>query len=116
MSAPFQATVMNFLNEVASEFPTAISFAAGRPADQLFERLDHSALLQALIRYEKHVQHGRTSNPSNAWLLQYGRTAGMIHELVAHQLRTDEGVAAQADRMVITAGCQEALILCLPEL
>ncbi|MBN3772776.1 PLP-dependent aminotransferase family protein [Burkholderia sp. Se-20378] len=116
MQAAFQATVMNFLNEVASEFPAAISLAAGRPADRLFERLDHSALLQALIRYEKHALHGHTGKALNAWLLQYGRTAGLIHELVAHQVQTDEGVATHADRTVITAGCQEALALCLPEL
>jgi hypothetical protein len=30
---------MNFLNEIAGRYPAAISFAAGRPNNRLFDRL-----------------------------------------------------------------------------
>jgi len=53
---------------------------------------------------------------ANTRLLQYGRTAGIINDLVAEQLRADEGMSVGEDRVLITAGCQEALALCLPTL
>jgi (S)-3,5-dihydroxyphenylglycine transaminase len=116
MNLSSQATVMNFLNEVADEFPSAISLAAGRPTDQFFQRLNPAALLDAFIRYEHHAASNQDPLEIRPRLLQYGRTAGIITELVAQQLRADEGVAASSDRMVITSGCQEALALCLAAL
>jgi len=107
---------MNFLNEVADEFPSAISLAAGRPTDRFFGRLNTGVLLDALSGYERHAAGGQDSLEVRARLLQYGRTAGMITDLVAQQLRMDEGVAASSDRLLITSGCQEALALCLPAL
>jgi (S)-3,5-dihydroxyphenylglycine transaminase len=107
---------MNFLNEISSQYPSAISLAAGRPAEQFFGRIHNEALLEALTRFERHVAGDRTSAQVRAWLLQYGRTAGIINDLVARQLRVDEGVPATPDRVLITAGCQEALALCLPAL
>jgi (S)-3,5-dihydroxyphenylglycine transaminase len=104
-----QAAVMNFLNEIAGRYPAAISLAAGRPSDRLFDHLQPEAMLDAFRRYDAH-NHGGSS------LLQYGRTAGIINELVARQLQRDDGVPADAERLLITAGCQEALYLCLQEL
>lgn len=111
-----QAAVMTFLNEVASEFPKAISLAAGRPTDLLFERLDHAALLQAFVDYDTYFAKRTTGIASLARLLQYGRTAGIINDLFVQQIQNDENVSASADRVVITAGCQEAIVLCLAEL
>jgi (S)-3,5-dihydroxyphenylglycine transaminase len=116
MNSVHPTTVMNFLNEVAEEFPSAISLAAGRPIDRFVERLDPGALLDALVRYEQCAARDRGLPDARALLLQYGRTAGLIHDLVAQQLRNDEKVAAMADRILITAGCQEALALCLAAL
>jgi len=109
-----QATVMNFLNEIAGEFPSAISLAAGRPTDRLFARLDPEALINSLLLYERHAGRGDNPTAVRSQILQYGRTAGVIGELVAKQLFTDDGVPADTDRIIITAGCQEALALCLP--
>jgi len=107
---------MNFLNEIAGEYPSAISLAAGRPTDRFFDRLHPQALVDAFARYEAHAcPHGNPAK-SRAGLFQYGRTAGIINDLVAAQLRADEGVPASADRLLITSGCQEALALCLPAL
>jgi (S)-3,5-dihydroxyphenylglycine transaminase len=111
-----QAAVMNFLNEIASDFPSAISLAAGRPCEKFFERLSPEALLNSWHRYEHHFAHGTDLANARAQLLQYGRTAGIINDLVAQHLRIDAGVPASGDRLLITTGCQEALALCLPTL
>lgn len=115
MNRSSQPTVMNFLNEVADEFPSSISLAAGRPTDRFCERLDPATLLVRFVSHE-HTAGGRDMADSRARLLQYGRTAGIIHELVAQQLRADEGVRAESGRILVTSGCQEALALCLPAL
>ncbi|WEN15092.1 PLP-dependent aminotransferase family protein [Rhodanobacter sp. AS-Z3] len=108
MAIPGNNSVMNFLNEVAEAYPAAISLAAGRPGNQLFDEIDTESLSRWLATF-------RGTAPLSS-LLQYGRTAGLIHELVARQITNDDGVPACADRMVVTAGCQEALALCVPEL
>ncbi|MBV9760258.1 MAG: PLP-dependent aminotransferase family protein [Acidobacteriaceae bacterium] len=116
MNSGAQAAAMNFLNEVADEFPSAISFAAGRPTDRFFGRLNGAALLDAVARYERHARISCTQSKHGPNLLQYGRTAGIIGELVIEQLASDEGVHATPDRVIMTSGCQEALALCLPAL
>ena len=116
MNTLSQASVMNFLNEVADEFPLAISLAVGQPTNRFYERLNPGVLLDAQARHEHSLTPGRNLLDAKARLLQYGRTAGMINELVIQQLRADEGVTASPERILITAGCQEALSLCLPAL
>jgi (S)-3,5-dihydroxyphenylglycine transaminase len=103
---------MNFLNEVAGEYPTAISFAAGRPTDEFFGRLGPEQLQAALSGFAREIADSGGSR-TFATLLQYGRTAGIINHLIAAQLRTDEHVPAEADRLLVTSGCQEALSLCI---
>jgi (S)-3,5-dihydroxyphenylglycine transaminase len=110
------ATVINFLNEVADEFPSAISLAAGRPTDRFFGRLNPESLLRAVSRYQRHISDGEQLVDPTTRLLQYGRTAGIIPELIAQQLRVDEGVTSASERMLVTAGCQEAITLCVSAL
>jgi (S)-3,5-dihydroxyphenylglycine transaminase len=116
MNFSSRTEVINFLNEIADQFPSAISLAAGRPTDRFFARLNPGALLDAFVCHERHTAHGRDPLKVSTRLLQYGPTAGIIADLVAQQLRVDDGVAASSDRVVITSGCQEALVLCLAEL
>ena len=106
---------MTFLNDVAEAFPEAVSLAAGRPTARFFDRLGSEALIDAMERF---VSRDGNDRPLRPWtsLLQYGRTAGVVHELVAAQLRVDEGVLASPDRVLVTSGCQEALALCIPAL
>lgn len=107
--------VMNFLNEVSADFPQAISFASGRPAEAFF-RLGR--WLAAVPRYiDRIAQTGDLkTGAAEAVLAQYGRTAGMINALVAAQLGNDEGLGCAPEQVLITAGCQEALALCLAAL
>ncbi|OEC93620.1 hypothetical protein A9Z06_09360 [Rhizobium sp. YK2] len=112
-----QALVMNFLNEIASEHPSAISFAAGRPLNDFFSRLGPDKLADALDQFERHNITGKNNRRKyRDQLLQYGSAAGIINDIFATQLRTDEDVPAAAQRLLTTAGCQEALALCLSAL
>lgn len=106
---------MNFLNEISIAHPQAISLAAGRPAEQFFDRLYPRALLEAMTAYaDREMERNRAFTYPR--LLQYGRTAGIINELIAQQLRIDHSVPACAERLLVTTGCQEALALCIPAL
>lgn len=108
-----QSDVMNFLNEIASDFPRAISLAAGRPTERLFDRLSPARIAEALGEYQ--LRFAKQSSRIDE-LLQYGRTAGVVSDLIAAQLRTDQMVPARPENLLVATGCQEALILCLASL
>lgn len=103
---------MNFLNEVANHFPEAISLAAGRPCEEFF---DLDAIHRYLRTFCDHLADdlGYTDEQVRRTVLQYGRTKGIIHELVAANLQLDEGIAVDPESIVITVGCQEAMFLVL---
>lgn len=106
---------MNFLNEVSERFPQAISFASGRPADDFFE------MDQWLGETGQFVRHfGAVNNLSDErarkLIAQYGRTAGIIGDLISAQLRNDEHIDCGSGQILVTAGCQEAIELLLRSL
>ena len=102
---------MTFLNEVAQRFPDAISFAAGRP-HELF--LDLGEVSGHLDHFAAHLRrHLGDEALVRRTILQYGRTKGIIHDLVARHLEVDEGITADPEALVITVGFQEALYLVL---
>jgi (S)-3,5-dihydroxyphenylglycine transaminase len=110
VSDPLLST-MNFLNEITSRHPSAISFAPGRPyegfagVDQVFEYLH---------RYVDHLKtEGNTPAQIRGALFQYGPTAGQIRELIAESLRLDEGIDVSPESIVVTVGGQEAMLLVL---
>ncbi|WP_367128724.1 aminotransferase class I/II-fold pyridoxal phosphate-dependent enzyme [Saccharothrix sp. HUAS TT1] len=103
---------MNFLNEVAIRYPDAIQLAAGRPSEEFFDLADVHHYLQVFCRYLAD-ELGRTEEEVRRTVLQYGRTKGIIHELIARNLRLDEGVEVDPESVVVTAGCQEAMFLVL---
>ncbi|WP_232372323.1 PLP-dependent aminotransferase family protein [Xanthomonas hydrangeae] len=107
--------VMNFLNEVSARYPQAISFASGRPSDSGF---DLQAWMHTLPRFASYFaqRHGLAPHHALELIAQYGRTQGILDELIAAQLRHDEQVLATPERIIVTAGCQEALLLCVTEL
>lgn len=103
---------MNFLNEVAHRFPDAVPFAAGRPCEEFF---DLDALPRYLNAFQQYlsVEKGADDRQVRRTLLQYGRTKGIIHELLARTLSLDEGIEVDPESIVVTAGCQEAMFLAL---
>jgi (S)-3,5-dihydroxyphenylglycine transaminase len=103
---------MNFLNEVVERYPDAISFAPGRPSPELF------GVERSLDLLRKHAPAvlGRPNMRSAEALdeiAQYGRTNGIVHRHIARQLLQDEGLELDPNQLVITNGCQEAMLLLL---
>ncbi|MFD4953119.1 PLP-dependent aminotransferase family protein [Streptomyces sp. NPDC058451] len=103
---------MNFLNEVVARFPEALSFAPGRPSEGTFETED---LARHLRSYTDHLEQARgwSREQVRTHLFQYGRTNGIIHELVARTLANDEQIHVAPESIVVTTGCQEAMLLTL---
>lgn len=103
---------MNFLNEVVARFPEALSFAPGRPSEGTFRTED---LTRYIRTYCDHLEHelGWTHEQVRTQLFQYGRTNGIIHELIARTLANDEHIHVSPQAVVVTTGCQEAMLLTL---
>jgi (S)-3,5-dihydroxyphenylglycine transaminase len=111
VTAPI-AESMNFLNEVAQDYPDAVSFAAGRPYEGYFD-LDEVHRYLDLYRDHARAALGGDELRVRRHLLQYGRTKGIINDLVARNLAVDEEIVADPEAIVVTVGCQEALYLTL---
>ncbi|MFD9588370.1 PLP-dependent aminotransferase family protein [Streptomyces sp. NPDC059980] len=103
---------MNFLNEVAGRFPEAISLAAGRPSEEFFDVDDLPRYLKIFCDYLA-AETGADEDGIRRTLFQYGRTKGVIHELLARNLVCDEGIDVDPESIVVTVGCQEAMFLVL---
>ncbi|MFD1049840.1 aminotransferase class I/II-fold pyridoxal phosphate-dependent enzyme, partial [Kibdelosporangium lantanae] len=103
---------MNFLNEVANHYPDAVSLAAGRPYEEFW---DLAELPRYLARFSEYLRTdlGYGEERVRRTLFQYGRTKGIIHELVAANLELDEGITVDPESIVVTVGCQEAMFLTL---
>jgi (S)-3,5-dihydroxyphenylglycine transaminase len=102
---------MNFLNEVTFRYPKAISFAPGRPYDGFF---DTEQIFAHVRRYLEHLaEHGSSPEQIRGAIFQYGPTAGTIRELIADSLRVDENIHVPPESIVVTVGCQEAMLLTL---
>lgn len=115
LSAAFEdplLDVMNFLNEVVQRYPRAVSFAPGRPAEELF---DVEGSLGAIPRFVawRAERRGTDARAIYRELGQYGATNGILKELIAAQLASDEGIRIDPESIVVTCGCQEAMALLL---
>lgn len=103
--------VMNFLNEIANDYPQAISFAPGRPLEEFFDVESALTLVGDFVAYDQQRKAGGRGGYSS--LGQYGRTNGLIGELIAKLLHNDERISVSPEDVVVTVGCQEAMCLCL---
>lgn len=103
---------MNLLNEVAQRHPEALSFAAGRPYESFFETEQVHRHLRIFCDHLSAVR-GWSDEEVRRLLFQYGRTKGVIHDMVARNLAVDEGFEPDPEAVVITVGCQEAMFLVL---
>ena len=104
--------VMNFLNEVPLWYPTAISFAPGRPSEQFFHVQAH---LEKISRYAALLaeQTGKPLSEVMNQLGQYQKTNGIMNDLVAQFLQKDEQIQASANAIMMTDGCQEGMTILL---
>ncbi len=103
---------MNFLNEVASRYPDAVSFASGRPFEEFFDVALIHRYIDSFCAYLR-ADLGYSQERVNQTLFQYGRTKGIVHELIARQLAVDEGIDIDPEAVVVTVGCQEAMLIVL---
>lgn len=99
---------MNFLNEISGRYPQAVSFASGRPCEEFF---DVSLIHQYIDTFCQYLtaELGYDEAQVNRTLFQYGRTKGIVHELIARQLEVDEGISVDPESIVVTVGFQEAM-------
>jgi (S)-3,5-dihydroxyphenylglycine transaminase len=102
---------MNFLNEITLRYPEAISFAPGRPYDGFFDTEQIFTHIRAYLDYLS--INGKSAAQVRDAVFQYGPTAGQIRDLIASSLRADENIAVPPESIVVTVGCQEAMLLVL---
>ncbi|MBV6664083.1 PLP-dependent aminotransferase family protein [Pseudomonas yamanorum] len=101
--------VINLLNSLSSAHPEAISLASGRPDDEL---CDPALIYKGLASYERYVTNAEQS--LSIRLCQYGKTSGIINEILAEHLRVDEEiVVSNVENIVVCMGFQEAATLAL---
>jgi (S)-3,5-dihydroxyphenylglycine transaminase len=105
-------TSMTLLNELAGRYPDAVSFSAGRPFEGFY---DVENLSRHLTTFRNYLEDeiGLPADQVRRTFFQYGRTKGFIHELIARQLHIDEGLTVNPESIVVTTGCQEAMVLVL---
>ncbi|WP_229257046.1 aminotransferase-like domain-containing protein [Duganella lactea] len=106
---------MNYLNEIAGRYPNAVSLASGRPAGKFFQT---SRWVQQMEHYVEYFagRRGLQTEAALVLLAQYGATNGIINELIARQLDCDEQISCTPNQLMVTAGCQEAIDLCVGQL
>lgn len=104
--------VMNFLNEVVLRHPGAISFAPGRPAERHFDVEGSLAKAPEYVAYRA-AALGWSAKAVWNDLGQYNKTGGIVNELIARQLALDEGIAVAPAAILVTQGCQEAMLVLL---
>jgi (S)-3,5-dihydroxyphenylglycine transaminase len=110
VSDPVSAS-MNFLNEVAGRFPDAISLAAGRPFDEFHSVADIDKHIQTYLTHLR--ERGLSAAQSRQLLTQYGRTNGHVGGLIARMLDVDEDIRVPDEAVMVTTGCQEAMVIAL---
>jgi (S)-3,5-dihydroxyphenylglycine transaminase len=103
---------MNFLNEIGGRYPDAVSFASGRPTEEFFDVALIHQYIDDFCGYLRDTL-GYSQARVSQTLFQYGRTKGIVHELIARQLAVDEGISADPESVVVTVGCQEAMFIVL---
>ncbi|HTI08342.1 MAG TPA: aminotransferase class I/II-fold pyridoxal phosphate-dependent enzyme [Puia sp.] len=99
--------VIGFLNDIQFKFPNAVSFVAGQPDERFFEIQHH------LSGFDTYVQHmaSETGKPAATIINkigQYGKTKGIVNDIVSRYLKKDENINISGDNILITVGAQEA--------
>jgi (S)-3,5-dihydroxyphenylglycine transaminase len=102
---------MNFLNEIAGRFPDAIPLAAGRPFDGFHSVSEIEKYTQAYLIHLR--ERGLSPAQSRQLLTLYGRTNGHVGDLIARMLDVDENIQVPAAAVMVTTGCQEAMVIAL---
>lgn len=114
MSEP-SLEAMDFLNEIMERYPEAISFGPGAPFMGFYEQLEIGQYIKSYSRYLVDTYNLNSTQIAKR-LYQYGASQGIINDLLAIPLRQEEQIFVEPDDIIVTVGCQEALILVLKTL
>jgi len=106
-----QMDSMRLLSETAARFPDALSFSSGAPYDANYD-------LEKIPYYiELYLEHLRTAGIPEKhikrMMFQYGTVNGFVQADVARMLKCDEGIDVPPESIMITNGCQEAMLVAL---
>jgi len=101
---------MNYLNQIAIEYPEAISLAAGRPDDRFFDWDEYRGMVDRFTDWYMD-RHGVSRKKAMATWGQYGKTKGVICENIAEMMRVDDDVTVDPESIVVTVGAQEGMAL-----
>jgi len=99
--------VIGFLNDVQFKFPDAISFAAGKPDEKYFNLRHHLSKFDLYVDYRVR-QTGASKEKVINSIGQYGKTKGIINDIVSEYLKKDENISVSANHILMTVGAQEA--------
>jgi (S)-3,5-dihydroxyphenylglycine transaminase len=102
---------MSLLNEIAARFPDAVSLAPGWPPDDQFTIDDVDRYLRHYTEYLR--AEGLSADAVRRQVFQYGPTSGTIRELVARFLARTEDIDVDPRAILMTTGCQEAMLVVL---
>ncbi|HEX3463388.1 MAG TPA: PLP-dependent aminotransferase family protein [Candidatus Elarobacter sp.] len=95
---------MRFLNEAPERYPDAISMASGRP--------DVAAVRSAMPWLDDALRAGYGERRDDR-LLNYGPTAGVVVDALADWVSDRSAVEIAPDGVIVTTGCQEAMMTAL---
>lgn len=99
--------VIGFLNDTQFAYPTAISFVAGQPDEAFFDIESHLSKFHVYVDYlVKNSKHKREDIVNSVG--QYGKTKGIINEIIAQYLKNDENISLSPEDILVTVGAQEA--------
>lgn len=100
---------ITLLNEIASRYPGAVSFAPGWPPDEDFRAEQAGDYIRLFTEYLAGGEDQPSARMLGRRLLQYGPTAGTIRDLIARWLATEEDIHVDPASIIVTVGCQEAM-------
>jgi (S)-3,5-dihydroxyphenylglycine transaminase len=110
----FRDTI-GFLNGIQFRYPDAISFAAGQPDETLFDVDKQMQKFDRFVEYQ--VQRlGKDRLQVVNQIAQYGKTKGIINDIIAEHVRVDDNIHVNADDILITVGAQEAFSIAVATL
>lgn len=101
---------MEFLNEIAENYPSAISLASGRPDSRFFDlkKIDFyiNTYLNFISETQKKPYETLLSN-----LGQYSDASGIINEIITKYLLVEYGLETSPENILINIGTQESLLI-----
>lgn len=106
-----QMDSMRLLSETATRFPNALSFSSGAPYDG---NHDLAKIPRYIDRYLRHLRSsGVPEKRIERLMFQYSAVNGFIQADIARMLERDENIRVPPNAIMVTNGCQEAMLVAL---